>query len=363
MSPSFLKKLFSKLAILSLVITLVAPFAPVAQAANGTLIVSTNNDLATFQVFLAGDQSPILSGSGRGPVNFPLNQGLYDLRFGMVSGFNKPADVTNIVVVSGGVVQLPQSLYTVSGGVTGTLRVTTNNDQANWQIFAAGDRATVIATGTGRGPVSHPLNQGLYDVVFGAVTGFNKPADANNNIVIAGSNSDLGAPLTDYTAVGSITGTLRVRTNNDLGNWKIYAAGDRATVLASGSGQGPMSFPLNQGLYDVVYGDIPGGFFIKPADANNAIVVSGATSDVTGNYNTIPQTGSIAVQVVKRENNVDTPITNGDWTVKSCTTSALSSCTGPVGNGAASTTMTNVATGIYGITANIGSYDSVLSRM
>lgn len=145
---------------------------------------------------------------GTGEYQGTFDPGTYHLSFGYVAGYNTPAETT--VTVTAGETTYYDAVYTSQGGDTGTLNVWTTDENGNavqGDIFVAGN---YVGTGTWSGT----LNPGDYTVSFGALTGYDTPADQVATVVADETTNVQGM----YYTQGTPTGTLNVWTTNASGN-------------------------------------------------------------------------------------------------------------------------------------------------
>ena len=136
---------------------------------------------------------------GLAPVSKSVSTGSHTISFGAISGYTTPADIT-VSVATGDDVSVTGTYTQIPPPPTnGTLSVTTT--PVNGEVFVDG-------TSWGVAPVSRDVNNGSHTVSFGAVSGYNTPAD-NTVSVTAGSTTSVTGT---YTVIPPINGTLSVTT-------------------------------------------------------------------------------------------------------------------------------------------------------
>jgi len=192
-----------------------------------------------------------------------LPPGTYTVHFGLVAGYNPPADQT--AIVSAG------STMTITGTFTsnptapgpdpttfGYLRVTTNPARA----------AQILVNGVPRddwGLTWVKLAPGTYTVSFGEGYGYTPPAPKTVNVA-AGATTTWDAPFV-------VHGSLRVTTD----------APSAATVFVNGLPRDDWGMwqSIAPGTYTVSFGDVSG--YVTPA-SQTAVVTANALTSIAGHY-------------------------------------------------------------------------------
>ena len=168
------------------------PSGPEPGDEGGTLSVTTTTPV-NGEVFVDS------TSWGLAPVSKSVSTGSHTISFGAISGYTTPADIT-VSVATGDDVSVTGTYTQIPPPPTnGTLSVTTT--PVNGEVFVDG-------TSWGVAPVSRDVNNGSHTVSFGAVSGYNTPAD-NTVSVTAGSTTSVTGT---YTVIPPINGTLSVTT-------------------------------------------------------------------------------------------------------------------------------------------------------
>ena len=206
-----------------------------------------------------------------------LPVGTYTVHFGLVAGYNPPADQT--ATVTAGTTQTVTGTFTLSSGAPGPdpttfgyLRVTTNPATA----------AQILVNGVPRddwGLTWVKLAPGTYTVSFGQGYGYTPPAPQMFTVT-AGATTTWDAPFVAH-------GSLRVTTNPAL----------PATIFVNGVPRDDWGMwqSMPPGTYTVSFGAVPG--FTAPA-AQTVTVTAGVLTPVTGSYVAGPLIGQFGTSGV-----------------------------------------------------------------
>ncbi|MCK5613540.1 hypothetical protein KAR91_67340, partial [Candidatus Pacearchaeota archaeon] len=316
----------------------VGSYIVTGQLGNGTLVARTDNAFGSYQVL---DVNDLVVGTGQGnsekthilPADTAANGGTdYRIVYGDVNGFNTPATVAFTINANETVNQTPAEgagIYIATASQpTASVNVYTNILAGNYQILDVND--VEVGNGQGNTITSHILLADAagtdYRIVFGAVAGYNTPADypftvTENDIIQFGPEEPVPYFTGMYTHDGSGTvEAVYVRTSHPNGSYLIYDVNDAPIAAGSGDTFTQFDLPANADNYYIAFNNVTG--LVTPNNIPFALNVGDLEMHI-GVYRLNANTGSLSVTVL---NEAGQEITDGNWELRLCTGMTTSDC-------------------------------------
>jgi len=275
----------AKLASITLLATLLLPFANTAQASTGSLTVIVNPPEGRYEV-LNDVTGEVVIPERAGNLSTTLDAGDYLVDFKDIAGYTTPAD-EEFRLYPGGNVTIT-GLYSESSPTSGILNVLVNPSNGRYEVLNDVTGAVVISERIGN--LSTNLDFGDYVVDFKDIAGnYVTPAD----VEFALGPDNLEETVNGmYTQPGN-TGILTIMVSPTEGRYEVLNDVTGAVVISERAGN--LSTVLDFGDYLVDFKDIPN--YTTPADAEIRLSVADPDIIVEGNYMPLGNTGVLNVNV------------------------------------------------------------------